>query len=230
MDGYYAKKSILESISIRKADFIVPVTSKMHVVKRFLKHKKKKQTIQSIKFTDSTTKESIQIEGRLMKKKVGKKDLVLFTSLTDDTRYSTTSIFYLYLKRWQIETCFLQLKNTLELVNWTGTSPLTVLQDFKAKILIYNLSSALTIRINPPNRRKDNRNKPTNRKRRLNFSFVLSRIKILLKQIARQRDIKQSLKDFILEVKKSVEYSRKGQTQIRNYWKGKTYHLNQKHA
>lgn len=230
MDGYYAKKSILEAIIDRKSDFVVPLTDKFIAVRRFLKHKKKKQTIQCIKFTDSRTKESIEITGRLMKKKVGKKHLVLFTSLMEEDTYSTVSIFHLYLKRWQVETCFLQLKNTLELVNWTGTSSLAVQQDFKVKILLYNLSSALTLRLNPPNRKKDKRNRPTKRKRQLNFSFALGRAKILIEQIAKQRDIIKSLKEFLVEVKRCLEYSRKGQSIMRKYWEGKTYHMNQKHA
>ena len=49
----------------------------------------------------------------------------------------------LYFKRWAIETKFNSLKNKLELENISGRRPITVYQDFLAKIDIANTMAAL---------------------------------------------------------------------------------------
>ncbi|MEO1256429.1 MAG: hypothetical protein AAFY41_16300, partial [Bacteroidota bacterium] len=219
-----------EALLRREADFVVPLTPKLHVVRRFLKHKKKKERIVTIKFTDSKDKRSVEITGRLMKKKIGDGYHVLFTSLSDSVKYTTKAIFDLYLKRWKVETCFLQLKNTLELASWTGATPLAIDQDFKANIFLYNLTRALTHKVRPDKKKKDQRNRDTKRKRTINFSLAVCRCKLLVKQILNGKSIEEAMLSFINTVRKCVEYSRVGQKQPRNYWTGKNYHLNQKHA
>lgn len=230
MDNYYGKYAVLDATLNKKAHFVIPLTAKLHVVRRFLKFKRKKERVSQITFADTHTKQSITIEGRLMKKKINGEYKVLFTSLMDNSNYSCNSIFDLYTKRWEVEGCYGQLKNTLELADWSGTSPLAVSQDFKSKILLYNLTRALSIKIKPPRKKVDRRNKDTKRKRIINFSNALSRCKSLLRNLLKGKPIEKLIADFIANVGATVEYSRKGQSNPRKYWEGRKYHINQKHA
>lgn len=230
MDNYFSKKVILETILNKRAHFVVPLTAKLHLVRRFLKQRKKKEQLTEITFTDSSTKESIVLKGRLMKKKVNGDYHVLFTSLKDKTKYSCESIFELYHKRWKVETCYLHLKKTLELADWTGTSTLAVAQDFKAKVFLYNLTRALLHGVMPNRKRKGKGNKQTKRKRIINFSNAINRCKIVLINILKGRKLADEVNHFLINVKATVEYSRVKQSNPRNYWEGKKYYMNQKHA
>jgi len=230
LDGYYDKASILDSILCKGADFVVPLTAKRHIVRRFIKHKRKKEILTDITFTDSKTKEPFLLHGRLMKKKINGNYKVIFTSLTDKDYYSHKSLFDLYTQRWEVEICYLHLKNGLELADWTSTSVLGIQQDFKAKILLYNLTRMLMHRLKPPRKKRDKRNKPTLRKRVISFSNAISQCRSALIKLIKGKVIKEIIQHFIEKTINNVEYSRKGQSNSRSPWKGKRFHINQKSA
>ncbi|GAK56563.1 transposase ISLbp1 [Candidatus Vecturithrix granuli] len=64
---------------------------------------------------------------------------ILLTTLLDADRFPYTDFQGLYAKRWGSETHYDVLKNILEIENFTGTSPLTVRQDFYATVLTNNI-------------------------------------------------------------------------------------------
>jgi len=64
---------------------------------------------------------------------------ILVTNLIDTEEFSTEELQKLYFKRWGIETKYNELKNKLQLQNFSGNSQLAVEQDFYATILICNL-------------------------------------------------------------------------------------------
>lgn len=230
MDNYYAKHGVLGPILDARAHFVVPLTEKLHVVRRFLKHKKKAEQLTKITFTDSGTKEHLTIEGRLIKKKVKGAYKVLFTSIPQGKGRSRAAIFALYAKRWGVETCYGHLKNTLEMADWSGTSVLAVRQDFKSKILLHNITALLCRRIRPKRKKSDQRNRDTQRKRIISFSNALCRCKSLIRGLLKGKELDGLITDFIANVKSTIEYSRKGQAYPRSYFEGRKYHMNQKHA
>jgi len=230
MDAYYAKASIIHSIKDKNADFVVPLTDQRHVVRRFLNNKSRKDICLEIVFKDSKTEEIYPVYGRLVKKKIHGKNKALFTSLTDVTTYSIKDIFNLYDKRWGVEVSYLHLKNKLELANWTGTSVLAVKQDFKAKILLYNLTCALSFDIKPKRRKVDRRRKSTKRKRVINFSNAITQCRSVLIKICKKISIDKVVKLFVNKTRANVEYSKQGQSWPRKHWIGKKYHMNQKTA
>lgn len=69
---------------------------------------------------------------------------VLLTSLLDDQRYPDADFAELYNTRWTIETDFRSLKSRLQIENYTGRKPITVEQDFHAKVLTKNMVQFLT--------------------------------------------------------------------------------------
>jgi len=68
---------------------------------------------------------------------------VLITSLLDVAAYPAALFGPLYHQRWRIEECFKILKARLLVEQFTGTQVAAIDQDFHARILQYNLASAL---------------------------------------------------------------------------------------
>jgi hypothetical protein len=66
---------------------------------------------------------------------------VLLTSLLDQEHFSYEDLAALYHQRWGVETRYHQLKDVLQLENFSGLSPLIIAQDFHASILTANLQA-----------------------------------------------------------------------------------------
>jgi hypothetical protein len=66
---------------------------------------------------------------------------VLITSLLDETAFPTHWFKNLYHLRWGVEESYKRVKCRIEIENFSGKSPLTVHQDFHAKILALNLAA-----------------------------------------------------------------------------------------
>jgi hypothetical protein len=63
---------------------------------------------------------------------------ILLTSLLDG-KFTVTVLKELYFKRWGIETKYDELKNRLEIENFTGTNKVAIEQDFYASIYVSNM-------------------------------------------------------------------------------------------
>lgn len=81
---------------------------------------------------------------------------VIATSLLDEEAFPTELFLWLYHQRWGIETYYHQLKNRLDLENFTGRTVESIYQDFYAMLFISNFESILTL----PAQRSLNNNKP----------------------------------------------------------------------
>lgn len=68
---------------------------------------------------------------------------VLITSLLDNERYHQEIFKDLYHKRWPVETDYSFMKQRLEIGNFSGTTSLSVYQDFHAKVVAKNLAVIL---------------------------------------------------------------------------------------
>lgn len=68
-------------------------------------------------------------------------DEVLLTSLTNSDGFGVEELGELYCRRWNVETRYHQLKEVLQIENFTGRSPLIIAQDFHASILLSNLQA-----------------------------------------------------------------------------------------
>lgn len=58
-----------------------------------------------------------------------------------DTSFTNEDFKVLYFKRWGIEVKYSQLKSRYELENFSGVSPIAIMQDFYASIYLSNLMS-----------------------------------------------------------------------------------------
>jgi hypothetical protein len=69
---------------------------------------------------------------------------VLASSLLDEKDFPARVFLEAYARRWSIETYYHQLKNTLELENFSGQSVEAVLQDIHAAVFLSNLESVIS--------------------------------------------------------------------------------------
>ena len=71
---------------------------------------------------------------------------VIVTNLASDT-FSSEYIGQLYRLRWGIETVYDDLKNKLEIENFTGTKPDIIMQDIYATILLSNIANDMILEV-----------------------------------------------------------------------------------
>ncbi len=68
---------------------------------------------------------------------------VLITSLIDEQKFPYDIFMDLYHKRWPVEVDYLFMKQRIEIGNFSGTTVLSVYQDFHSKVLAKNLTWVL---------------------------------------------------------------------------------------
>lgn len=66
-----------------------------------------------------------------------------FLTDLDATEFSATDLKEVYLMRWRIETFYDNLKNKLEMENFSGISQVAIVQDFYATMTLWNFVAAL---------------------------------------------------------------------------------------
>ena len=99
--------------------------------------------IKNVKSSDEVV--TREYKGKLLKMRVVTIKLknsteTLITNLPD--KFTINDLKYLYHLRWGIETCYDDLKNKLEVENFTGMSDLAVLQDIYATLTLSNIVSS----------------------------------------------------------------------------------------
>jgi len=84
---------------------------------------------------------------------------VLITSLTDEQKFPYEIFMDLYHKRWPVEVDYLFMKQRIEIGNFSGTTVLSVYQDFHSKVLAKNLTWILSSPAQEAVEKKDHENK-----------------------------------------------------------------------
>lgn len=80
---------------------------------------------------------------RLLKIKLSDKESEYLITNIFDSRITLEEFKWAYRKRWGIETKYNDLKNKLEIENFSGYSPKAILQDFYATIFLANLAGVM---------------------------------------------------------------------------------------
>lgn len=73
---------------------------------------------------------------------------VLISSLLDLVKYPNNLFKDLYFRRWKVELYYDELKNKLQVGNFSGYSKQTILQDFNSSIFVSNIQTLLVSQIN----------------------------------------------------------------------------------
>ena len=130
------------------------------------------------------------IKCRLSNKKVQ----VYMTNLLDEDLYPTNEIKNLYAFRWRVETNIDFQKNKLQLEAMSGLSPLTVIQDFYATVLLSNLHFLL---IKPSQEKLDKTNADKKYPMKVNNNIAAARIKDVIVNIFIEEDPAQILRHLL---------------------------------
>lgn len=154
----------------------------------------------------------------------------LVTNLFDQ-EFSIQELKELYFKRWGIETKYNELKNRLQLENFTGDTPIAVEQDFYASMYLCNMISLAKADANAS---IEENHKETTLKHeyKVNTNILIGKLRenfilILLEKNARKRS--KMLDKLMKELSRNVVPIRSGRNFIRNKnLKSNKFPLNQK--
>lgn len=168
MDRGYPSAVLIDALICKKYKFVMRCSSEF---------------VQKMK---SPTPDKI-IDYKFLKLKYPIKIRIIQVQLSpENTEYLITNLFdpdisvddfsNLYHARWGIETKYDDIKNKLEMENFTGCSPVSILQDFYATLFLANLAGALEFDLHEEIEAVHS--KPENKyKYRMNMNMTISELK-----------------------------------------------------
>ncbi len=134
---------------------------------------------------------------------------VLCTSLLDQERYPHAVFKDLYHRRWPVEEDYQVLKLRVEVENWSGKSPLSIYQDFHAKVFTATLTAILA---QPAQAVVAQQSQAKQYTYQVNFAHLLSKMKdtvVLLLRRTVIADILASLWQIMLRTVEPIRPGRK---------------------
>ncbi|MUV37630.1 hypothetical protein JNUCC1_01436 [Lentibacillus sp. JNUCC-1] len=157
---------------------------------------------------------------------------ILLTNIMDQS-FDVPTFKDLYFKRWGIEVKYDTLKNKLNVENFSGTTPLTVEQDFYASFYLINMASLIHGETTECIEREDH-DKSLKYKYKANMNRVIAKLKEYLIYFFNMREwsaLKQLYKQLIDEAQEEKTPERPGRRCPRNETlRSNPYALNQKGA
>lgn len=201
--GYPSFDLVFEHLNLNR-DFLMRVKIGFNIiVKDFVASNKKSKIVEikPRKGFDFSTKQynkntTIKVRLILVILKDGSKE-VLMTSLLNSKTYSTKTFKELYLKRWQVETFYDELKNKMKVEKFSGYSNQTILQDFSACLFVSNIQTLIVSEITDEiNKNKQHRTKYKYKvNNNLSYGFLKNRIIDLFQTDKDIEIINQELKE-----------------------------------
>lgn len=159
---------------------------------------------------------SFKIRVTRVKLKTGEEE-ILITNLFSDI-LSPEEAKELYFRRWGIETKFDDLKNKIEIENFSGEKPLIIEQDYYASVFISNIAGL--IRLNAEDERKLSTSiKQLKYDYKINNNILIGKLKDkLIWLLLEKNDVRREsmYNDFLQEVQRNVIPIRKNRQFNRN--------------
>jgi hypothetical protein len=228
-DRYYASHYLFSVLLHKKVHFLFRMRDhSWKCVQSFIASGLKEEVVELNVYPYSKVAKKIPanvgktIQVRLVKQVTRSGEIRVYaTSLLDKEVYSRTAIINLYKQRWGIEEAYKTLKARLDVIHFSGKTVKAVQQDFYANVFLITLASVLKADIKPSLKRKKRTQNKDGRIPMINNTFTISQVKVLIKKIYHAfDDIKLWIERFNQLVKASIEYSRKGQSNLRKNDKG----------
>jgi hypothetical protein len=140
----------------------------------------------------------------------GEEETLITNLSSDELNYEEAK--ELYFKRWGIETNFDELKNRLQLENFSGEKPLIIEQDFYASLFVSNMASIIC---QDAQEELDEKNKQKQLKYKyvINKNILTGKLKdnLILVILEENDDTKDKMYwDFIKEIERNIVPIRKG--------------------
>lgn len=168
-----------------------------------------------------TSYQSIKCRFICVELSSGEKE-VLITSLLDTEKYPHEIFKGLYHLRWGVEESYKKDKHRLQLENFSGTSPIAILQDFHANILLGNITAILSFGLEKEVNKK---RKNTKYRYKINITTALSKVRGVLALFFSGIDILHLIEKLIEMFLSNVLPIRPGRSFPRNKGKRKRYHI-----
>lgn len=132
------------------------------------------------------------VKLRIVKVPLSEGDIEYLATNIFETDISAKDLYDLYHLRWGIETKYNDVKNKLEIENFTGYSPDAILQDFYASLFLANLAGALEFDLHE--KIEAAHNKPENKyEYRMNMNMIISELKgNVVKMLVAESKIKRA--------------------------------------
>jgi hypothetical protein len=155
---------------------------------------------------------------------------VLITNLLDSS-LGIEDFKELYFKRWGIEVKFNELKNRLQIENFTGNTPIAVEQDFYASIYLTNMVAIAKAEVNQKIEEK-NKDKKLKYEYKANTNILIGKLKDYLVMALLQDNLgkrQKMVKEIIGELQKNIIPIRPGRSNERKMGlRANKYSLNKK--
>ena len=141
---------------------------------------------------------------------------ILITNIFDET-FSISDFKQLYFKRWGIEVKYNEIKNRLEIENFTGETPISIKQDFYATIYLSNMVALAKMDANAIINEK-NKGKNLKYEYKVNTNILIGKLKnslvsMLLEKSSRKRS--KLLKIIMEEISRNIIPIRPGRSFVR---------------
>lgn len=146
---------------------------------------------------------------------------VLITSLLDSDKYPLEIFKELYQLRWGVEESYKKDKHRLQLENFSGSSPVAILQDFYANILLGNITAILSSNLEQEINKKRKRSKY---QYKINVTTALSKVRDAIVHLFSGIDILSLIRNLIENFLSNIQPIRPGRSFPRNKGKRKRYH------
>ena len=141
---------------------------------------------------------------------------ILITNIFDET-FSISDFKQLYFKRWGIEVKYNEIKNRLEIENFTGETPISIKQDFYATIYLSNMVALAKMDANAIINEK-NKGKNLKYEYKVNTNILIGKLKnslvsMLLEKSSRKRS--KLLKKIMEQISRNIIPIRPGRSFVR---------------
>ena len=157
---------------------------------------------------------------------------ILITNLLDRT-LSVADFKQIYFKRWRIETKYDELKNRLEIENFTGDTAITVEQDFYASMYLLNMAAIAKAEANETIQ-KSNQGKDLKHEYKVNTNILIGKLKDRLILMLLEDDPEKRtamFRETMTELTKNVVPIRPGRNNVhKKGLKSNKYPLNRKRS
>jgi hypothetical protein len=235
LDRGYPAYWLFNLILSRKANFCARVSgNKWKVVRKFVKSGKLEKIISLHVMSTSTKKcQEMGLELKPLKLRIVRVVLptgeieVLITSLLDMNIYPHDMFIDLYHQRWFVEEDYKTIKCWIEMENFTGKTPLSVYQDFHARIFSKNLAQSLSF---PANEIIQQECEDRKYSYQVNFAYTLASVKNTVILLFNQsiETIHDIIVDLTMIISATVEPVRPGRKFDRKQKTRRNYYMNYK--
>ncbi len=235
LDRGYPAYWLFNLILSLKADFCARVSHKKWKIVRAFVNSGRRQKIISLPVTPTSidTCRERGLDIKPLKLRLVRIDLpngeteILITSLLDKDLYPYDIFAELYHQRWFIEEDYKTIKCWVEVENFTGKTPLSVYQDFHARVFSKNLTQALSFPAKEIIQQDDEKRKYCYQ---VNFAHALASVKNTLVLLFNRSC--STIRELILELTElfsvTIEPIRPGRKFLRKPKLRKNYYLNYK--